>query len=91
MSDTCHFCGAEEACYERREDGGTEYFPACEACARKPYPETRTVVVESPEHYEALTGKKYDPTALGIRPEFQMIDGHPGWKSSLDFVKKEPI
>ena len=30
-----------------------------------------TVIVQSPEHFEALTGKKYDPSAPGIRPEFQ--------------------
>jgi len=38
MEDTCYFCGAENAQYARREDGGTkQYFPACEKCARKPY------------------------------------------------------
>lgn len=34
----------------------------------------RTFTIESPEHYEALTGKKYDPSAPGIRPEFQFSE-----------------
>jgi hypothetical protein len=38
---TCHFCGGPSAYHGRREDGSgptSQYYPACEECARKPYP-----------------------------------------------------
>lgn len=38
-NDKCHFCGADEAAYQRREDSGPAnvYHDACEDCAKKPY------------------------------------------------------
>ena len=39
--ENCHFCGAAHACYSRREDYSaptSQYYPACETCARKHYP-----------------------------------------------------
>lgn len=57
MSDKCHFCGARNACYGRREDGASRnscYFDACEECARKPYPQPVQFV--NKENHEKNSG-----------------------------------
>jgi hypothetical protein len=40
-NDVCHFCQGLEAGYQRADNAKPRgpFFDACEACARKPYPQ----------------------------------------------------
>lgn len=33
MSDTCHFCGAQDACYQKRDENGA-FKDCCFVCAK---------------------------------------------------------
>lgn len=57
--DTCHFCGKGNAFYGRREDDTRgPYYPACFACARKPYPQPKQFRKEE-TNAEENTGSNY--------------------------------
>jgi hypothetical protein len=64
--DFCDQCGDCLACYYSDDacNGG------CSWVLYRGQLTGRTFTIVSPEHYEALSGKKYDPKAPGIRPEF---------------------
>ena len=67
--DFCDSCGDCLACYSDYCSDG------CRWVIYRSELQGRTFTIVSPEHYEALTEKKYNSNAPGIRPEFQFFNG----------------